>query len=125
MGKYAGRCNIECIWKGLVLGTSFHCLSVGNTTKLLTQIITGSSVTGGGTDGTVMEKMDVDDDAVVDLSVKYVHWYFSQCCQMCSTTLLGIGVVKSVAEHMVYLVMMALLKTHFHCNSLNAVFYGL
>jgi hypothetical protein len=44
---------------------------------LLTQIITGSFVTGGGTDGTVMEKMDVDDDAVVDLSVKYVHWYLS------------------------------------------------
>jgi len=56
-----------------VLGTSFHRLSVDNITTLLTQIITGLFVTGGGTDGTVMEKMDVDDDAVVDLSVKYVH----------------------------------------------------
>jgi hypothetical protein len=27
---------------------------------------------GGGMDSAVMEKMDVDDDAVVDLSVKYV-----------------------------------------------------
>lgn len=94
--------------------------SVGNTTTLLTQIITGSFVTGGGTDSTVMEKMDVDDDAVVDLSVKYVHWYLSQFCQLCTTTLLlGMGVAKTFVEHTVYLVVMALLKTHFHCNPLN------
>jgi hypothetical protein len=105
---------------GSVLGTSFHCLSVGNTTTLLTQIITGSFVTGGGTDGAVMEKMDVDDDAVVDLSVKYVHWYLSEFCQLCTTTLLlGMGVAKTFVEHTVYLVMMALLETHFHCNPLN------
>jgi len=66
-------CNIEHIWRASVLGTSFHRLSVDNITTLLTQIVTGSFVTGGGADGTVMEKMDVDDDAVVDLSVKYVH----------------------------------------------------
>jgi len=74
------KCNIKRIWRGSVLGTSFHRLSVGNITTLLTQIIAGSFVTGGGTDGTIMEKMDVDDDAVVDLSVKYVHWYLSQFC---------------------------------------------
>ena len=66
------KCNIERIWRASVLGTSFHRLSVDITT-LLTQIISGSFVTGGGTDSTVMEKMDVDDDAVVDLSVKYVR----------------------------------------------------
>jgi hypothetical protein len=40
---------------------------------LLTLIIC-SFLAGSGTDGAIMEKMDVDDDAVVDLSVKYVHW---------------------------------------------------
>jgi hypothetical protein len=63
----------ERIWRGSVHGTSFHGLSVDNTTTLLALILTGSFVTGGGTDSTIMEKMDVDDDAVVDLSVKYVH----------------------------------------------------
>lgn len=114
------KCNIECIWRASVLGTSFHCLSVDNITSSLTQIITCSFVTGGGTDGTVMEKMDVDDDAVVDLSVKYVHWYLSEFCQMYTTPLLlGIGVAKTFVEHTVYLAMMALLETHFHCNPLK------
>lgn len=111
---------VKCIWRGSFLGTSFQRLGVGNTTTLLTQIISGSFVTGGGTDGTIMEKMDVDDDAVVDLSVKYVHWYLCQFYQMCTTTLLlGMGVAKTFVEHTVYLVMMALLNTHFHCNPLN------
>jgi hypothetical protein len=70
--------------EGSVLGTSVYSLSLGNTTTLLTQIITGSFVTGGGTDGTVMEKMDVDDDAVVDLSVKYVHWFFPPSVARCA-----------------------------------------
>jgi hypothetical protein len=50
-----------------------------------------------------MEKMDVDDDAVVDLSVKYVHWYFSQCCHMCIVILfLGIGGSKdSCGTHII------------------------
>jgi hypothetical protein len=114
------KCNIKHIWRGSVFGTSFYHLNAGNTTTLLTQIITGSFVAGGGTEGTIMEKMDVDDDAVVDLSVKYVHWYLSQFCQMCTTTLLlGMGVAKTFVEHTLYLVMMALLKTHFYCNPLN------
>jgi len=113
--------RVKHIWRGSVFGTSFHHLSAGNTTTLLTQIMTGSFVTGGGTEGTIMEKMDVDDDAVVDLSVKYVHWYLSQFCQMCTTTLLlGMGIAKTFVEHTLYLVMMALLKTHFYCNPLNS-----
>jgi hypothetical protein len=90
--------------EGVSLWDFFHGLNVDNTTALLTLIRTGSFVTGGGTDNTIMEKMDVDDDAVVDLSVKYVHWYLSQCCQICiSTLLLGVGGSKdSCVTHSVF-----------------------
>jgi len=35
------------------------------------------------------------------------------------TLLLGMGIAKTFVEHTVYLVMMALLETYFHCNLLK------
>jgi hypothetical protein len=48
----------------------------------LIMLMIGSFLAGGAADSAVMEKMDVDDDAVVDLSVKYVYWHYSQCSQI-------------------------------------------
>jgi hypothetical protein len=44
----------------------------------LIMLMIGLFLAGGAADSAVMEKMDVDDDAVVDLSVKYVYWQCSQ-----------------------------------------------
>lgn len=90
---------------------------------ILTQVI-GSFLAGSGTDSAIMEKMDVDDDAVVDLSVKYVHWCYSWCCQMCLQSAVGSCEDSSIFCYMGCFVMQYVMIWHLWKCKVSSAWQG-